>query len=365
MIILTLITWVLVHASSFASDPGQAKGNSKRSDANKYLLARLGPVDNVYALAFSPDGRFLLSGGDEFQETYQFVVNRWDIVHKSLSTKIKSGNKRQIEHITYSPRGRFFAVGDDAGEVYVWSHEGRKINSFRHLHNQTTDIKHLRFADENSVVSIDWHGIAQKWNIKNNRTDTSLLDGDIRVLSAATSTASLRRVVWCDKYALQVRAGPDKSGSVRVRFKRYKTFELIEMENVSSASIKFNQETSIDECAISEDGSLVLAAAEKGILYLFDIIRKKLRKKWQGHPPTLNIYSVLAISKHKAFVTADAGGNVRFWSYTGKLLAEIQYYKSATTALAVSPDAAVLATSGERQRILLWDLDAILRSKPK
>jgi WD40 repeat protein len=366
-VITTALSLALLQQAGSCCGPSEGQPRARKAQGTAHLSAVLGPLDNVYALAYSPDGRFLLSGGDQGHETDKLVVNRWDVTAKKLSTTLQTGNKRQIQKIAYSPSGKSFAVADYDGEVHVWSREGKKLNAFRHLENQVTTIKHLQFADEETLFSVDWHGVAQKWNIKNNRTDTSLLDSDIHLISAAGASPSLSFFAWCDPYSLHVDAAVDKNPAVKRRVRRDKGLVIVEMEAdlKASAHIKFSKQIRMHKCAISADGAFVIAVSEKGMLYLFDISRKTMVKRWEGHQPTLNIYAVLALPDQKGFVTADAGGNIKFWSRTGDLIAQVRYYNSATCALALSPDGGVLATTGENQRILLWDLKAILRGKKR
>jgi WD40 repeat protein len=309
-----------------------------------YVRAALGPIDNVYGLAFSPDGRFLLSGGDQGHENEQFVVNLWDVVAKERVTTFKTGNKRQILKIAYSPSGSSFAVGDYDGEVHILSREGKHLNSFRHFERLPSTIIHIRFIDDVSVFSVSQHHLAQISNIKTNRTLNYLVDAAPGFVSGADTTCSLGFFAWCDNYSLTMDRDKMRAGHAYIRFK---------------------EQIPIYGCAISADGTMVMATSEKGRLCLFDIARKKLIKTWQGHRPTLNIYAVARLPKRKAFVTVDAAGNLKFWNHAGELLAHVRYFSSATAALAVSEDGKLLATSGEAQRILLWDLNGILRAKKK
>lgn len=314
-------------------------------DSHKFILKELGKAESTYALAFSPNGKYLLSGGDEADETddeYNRIVTRWLIASGRADAKWKCASKGQVKRIALTGNGKYLAVGDTSGEIHILTEAGKLVNSFRHFENASSPILHLSFIDDATVLSVCWHWTGHSWNIHTNRTNTYSFFDAAQLLSAVDATASAKTLVWVTR---------DWISFLSDRLKR------------STGHIALPLKHGIYCCALNEGGTLVLAAADEGNLYLFDVKAKELLKKWEGHPECWNIYGVLALPGRNAFVTSDAAGFIKFWNHRGELLTQVRRHRSTITALAVSPDKSILATAGETQPIVLWDLDRVLKKQ--
>ena len=89
-------------------------------------IARLSPGASVYTVAFSPDGKFLASGGDDN------AVILWDVADRSEREAFIQHSKA-VTSVGFSPDGKLLASASLDGYVRLWhvSSEGRRI-SLRH-----------------------------------------------------------------------------------------------------------------------------------------------------------------------------------------------------------------------------------------
>jgi WD domain, G-beta repeat len=72
-----------------------------------------GHTGRVKSIAFSPDGRFLVSGGDEK------VVRVWNIADTAL-LKTLAGHEGPLECVAFSPDGKLLASSSNDGTVRLW-----------------------------------------------------------------------------------------------------------------------------------------------------------------------------------------------------------------------------------------------------
>jgi WD40 repeat protein len=76
-----------------------------------------GHTDTVYAVAFSPNSRLLASTGRDGS------VRLWDLLdieHGTASPKILAHTDRSVTSISFSPDGKLLATGSDEGYVRLW-----------------------------------------------------------------------------------------------------------------------------------------------------------------------------------------------------------------------------------------------------
>lgn len=83
----------------------------------------------LYAMAFSPDGRWLLTGG------YKGDASLWD-VESGERLRVVVGHDKTLRAIAFSPDGRKFATGSDDRNAIVWDvRTGQRMRTFQgHSH---------------------------------------------------------------------------------------------------------------------------------------------------------------------------------------------------------------------------------------
>src|ERR1700677_266499 len=158
-----------------------------QAHANLVSITNVGEFEiqhNVYGLAFSVDGKYLWSGGNELDKN-GFVLTCWDVQNRRMHAKIKTGLQAQIQKIVVSPDGADIAIGDLWTRVVILSADGKVRNHFRHLENGETSIKCLAYVSKEEVFSVGFRDFAHKWGVVTNRCSTYGLDSYLGLVNAA------------------------------------------------------------------------------------------------------------------------------------------------------------------------------------
>ncbi|QMU28896.1 WD40 repeat domain-containing protein [Adhaeribacter radiodurans] len=110
-----------------------------------------GHTNSVFTVAYSPDGRFLLSGSRDAHLKVWLATAEYT-EHTSIIAHMYA-----INHITYSPNGKFFATCSMDKSIKVWDAEAfrllKVIDKVRHAGHGTSVNKLLWSGYRNQLVS--------------------------------------------------------------------------------------------------------------------------------------------------------------------------------------------------------------------
>ncbi len=117
---------------------------------------------NVYALAFTPDGKTLATGNGNKK------IHLWDVATQNLIETI-SGHQHAVCKLAFSSDGTILASGDTGGKIHLWEFATRRLLATYDGHKNF--IHTLAFApDGKTLASISGHDYRQDgtiflWNV--------------------------------------------------------------------------------------------------------------------------------------------------------------------------------------------------------
>lgn len=155
----------------------------------KSLMILQGHSDRVWSVAYSPDGKRIISG------SYDGTIRVWD-AEKGTEIKCLSGHNARIEAVAFSPDGKRIASGSWDKTVKVWNAEtGDELMT---LVGHKAGIPDVAFSpDGMRIVSGSWDKLLKVWDAETGDEIMTLTGHKGRLRSVAISPDGKRIVSSC------------------------------------------------------------------------------------------------------------------------------------------------------------------------
>jgi WD40 repeat protein len=106
-------------------------------EGRKLLHRMEGHTDDIYAVAFTPDGQRVVTG------SYDSTLRLWRVADGGLIAELK-GHKGKVRSLAVRSSDAMIASGDEVGEIRLW--DGNTGQFLRTLANQGGGVGSLRFS---------------------------------------------------------------------------------------------------------------------------------------------------------------------------------------------------------------------------
>lgn len=115
---------------------------------------------------------------------------------------------------------------------------------------------------------------------------------------------------------------------------------------------------SVNDCAISPDGTWIVSASKDGTLKLWDMYSGALRFTLEGHTAAVTCCAVTPGGNR--IISASSDGIIKIWNaYTGNELLSFHGHDDAVTCCKVSPDGNWFVTASQDRVLKLWNIHSI------
>ncbi|WP_396446937.1 protein kinase [Actinomadura sp.] len=274
---------------------------------------------SVGSLAFTPDGRRLLTGASDGR------VRIWDVMSGEC-VGVLGGHRSEVRALAVSPDGRLAASGDEDGVVRVWDlAKGRR----RHvLKGHSGIVFSLRFGpDAGTLLVGDFRSVVTLWRLDGKRAH--ILPGQ----TPAAMSADGRTVVSCGNTVgvLWTADGTTGEGT-----------GYIPGAPEHLASIR-----------VDADGAIAATVGPDSALRIWDLRAERLL-----HRPREPVDCLTEGTADGFAASGGADGALRVWHLpSGRCLHTLKAHSDAVEWVGLSADAHLAVTRGRDRAIRAWELD--------
>jgi WD40 repeat protein len=287
----------------------------------------------VFSVAFSPDGKILLSGSRDG------AVTTWNVADGSQRGTYQV-LKLDVNAIAISPDGRWVAAGgsDGANQILLYDVEKNVFSSPLDLHDK--GVTSLAFSHNSAyLVSASFDHSIKVWDLRKGGVVRSIAKPHM----ADRVSKPVNAVVFSPDGKLLASGGNDG---------------FLRLWDAKSGEQKaaFPTVVAVDSISFSPDGTRVAAAGGPGRkVHVWDVETGQEVLTLVGH--TDGVACVRYSPDGKRIASAGRDKTVRLWdAKSGKNVSVLEGHEQNVYCLAFSPDGKTLASGSGDRTVRLWDM---------
>ncbi|MEV7738866.1 NB-ARC domain-containing protein [Streptomyces sp. NPDC088921] len=276
----------------------------------------------VSAVAISPDGTWLATGGDDR------TVRIWDAATGQITATL-TGHGSGVNAVAISPDGTWLATGGDDRTVRIWDAATVQITATLNGHAGRVNAVAIS-PDGTWLATGDNYGVVRIWDAATGQSTATLTCRDGRVYAVAISPDG----TW-----LATRA----DGTVRIW----------DAATGQSTATLTGHAGPVYAVAISSDGTWLATSSRDRTVRIWDAATRRTTTTLTSQTGRV---IALAISPDGTWLaTGDNNGAVRIWdAATGQTTITLTGHTDPVYAAAISPDGTWLATVADGT-VRIWD----------
>jgi WD40 repeat protein len=322
--LLAVGTGLLTQAHS--APAAEKPASSRKITAEPEAILQLAHVGPVQAVAFSPNGLLVASGGDDG------AVKIWEARSGTILRSL-TGHARGVTDVIFSPDGTLLLTAGRDRYARLWNVSTGALN--RTLGRHTEYLTALAYAPDGKTAATAGGGAGDGrpsdevavWDLSTGarlRTiDTPERVHSLSYTADGTSLYSAGGKVQNGKSTAFVRSWDVKTGKERTAFRA--------------------DGPTIESLTISPGATIAAGGAADGTLWIWDLAGGQLRQRLAAHARTINAVAFAADSR--TIATAGDDGVLALWdTFTGKLKRRLKTPDTQVMAVAFSADGKRLAT---------------------
>ncbi|HYG82012.1 MAG TPA: serine/threonine-protein kinase [Pyrinomonadaceae bacterium] len=318
-------------------------------------VLRDGHTAAVRRAVFSPDGRLLVSAGED----QQVIV--WDFPRRER-LKTFTDHTGVVNAVAFSPDGRWFATGSNDHTVIVW--DAARLEKAAVLREHGDPVLSVTFSpDGRLLVSASEVTIVREtggWKKVCEFPGGGYAYGNHVFLENGRRLADISGRTWDLSTGQKVRDAQEEwfgnwvaispDGTRWVSVDAGGNVKFVDLARQKSLALRHTHHDHGRSVAFSPDGRLVATAAERVILWDTATRAKIVPLEYESI-----VWSVAFSPDGRWLVSAHGDGAILAWSVAEReLAANLREHSGGVRAVAFSPDGRRLASASEDKSVIVW-----------
>ena len=334
----------------------------------------------VTSIAFSPDGKYIVSGGKDN------TLRLWNLRGKLMRLPFL-GHQSSVTSVAFSPDGQSIASGSHDKTVRLWNRKGKQI--FQPSQRHRSSVTAVAFSPNGeAIVSGSHDNTVRLWDIQKRQPERRIfrkvllqLRRCIQVVrlsfqhwKISAAVLFLSFILWLILFAVldeSVCTSPDDwtACSIHMSWLSLSVCSLIillmltqvfayiirsETAVISQIGETFEgHKNDVTTVAISSDGQTIISGSRDNTVRLWNL---------QGNPIAFPLVehesevTAVAISSDRRYIVSGSSDcTLRLWDLGEYLMRQPACHQNIVTSIAFSPDGQTLVSGTDGGTIQLWD----------
>ena len=288
------------------------------------LVVQTGHTEGISSVAFSPDGKTLVSA------SLDRTIKLWDVQTRQ-ELKTFSGHTSRVFTVVFSPDGKTLASGSADQTIKLWDVQtGQELKT---LSGHTSSIESVEFSpDGKTLASGSWDNTIELWDIQTGK--------ELKTFTG--HTLAIQSVTFSPDGKMIASASADQT---------IKLWDLVSGHEIRTLS---GHNLNVESVKFSPNSKTLVSASLDKTIKLWDVQTGQEIKTLSGH--TDQVFTVVFSPDGKTLASGSADQTIKLWDVqTGQELKTLSGRTSSIGSVAFSPDGKTLASNSDKT-IKLWDL---------